>query len=166
MTSCGKTFWPAAIVWVVQSGVSTLAGSGSVAAFLRQYGYEGEIVLVGEEPYAPYQRPPLSKAWLKGEADSESLLLRRPGLLIAAVLFRAMFAYEPDPLPDLKGTSVFFAAGRLDPLVPRENIERTVDLFKRTGADVRLTWYPRGHGLAYDEIQSAHLWLQQKHLSE
>ncbi|RYF98579.1 MAG: ferredoxin reductase, partial [Caulobacteraceae bacterium] len=49
---------------------------GSVAAFLRQYGYEGEIVLTGEEPYAPYQRPPLSKAWLKGEADSESLLLR------------------------------------------------------------------------------------------
>jgi len=49
---------------------------GSAAALLRQYGYEGEIVLVGEEPIAPYQRPPLSKAWLKGEADSESLLLR------------------------------------------------------------------------------------------
>jgi 3-phenylpropionate/trans-cinnamate dioxygenase ferredoxin reductase subunit len=49
---------------------------GSVAAFLRQYGFAGQITLVGDEPYAPYQRPPLSKAWLKGEADSESLLLR------------------------------------------------------------------------------------------
>lgn len=49
---------------------------GSVAANLRQYGFEGPIVLVGEEPLAPYQRPPLSKAWLKGEADSDSLLLR------------------------------------------------------------------------------------------
>jgi 3-phenylpropionate/trans-cinnamate dioxygenase ferredoxin reductase subunit len=49
---------------------------GSAAAFLRQFGFEGEIVLLGEEPLAPYQRPPLSKAWLKGEADSESLLLR------------------------------------------------------------------------------------------
>lgn len=49
---------------------------GSAAALLRQYGFEGEIVLLGEEPIAPYQRPPLSKAWLKGEADSESLLLR------------------------------------------------------------------------------------------
>ncbi len=49
---------------------------GSVAAFLRQYGWGGEIVLVGEEPLPPYQRPPLSKAWLKGEADGESLLLR------------------------------------------------------------------------------------------
>ena len=49
---------------------------GSVAAFLRQYGHEGPIVLVGEEEAPPYQRPPLSKAWLKGEADLEALLLR------------------------------------------------------------------------------------------
>ena len=51
---------------------------GSTAAFLRQFGWTGEIVLIGEEPLAPYQRPPLSKAWLKGEADGESLLLRPP----------------------------------------------------------------------------------------
>ncbi len=49
---------------------------GSVAAFLRQYGHEGPIVLVGEEGSPPYQRPPLSKAWLKGEADLDALLLR------------------------------------------------------------------------------------------
>lgn len=49
---------------------------GSAAALLRQYGFEGEITLVGDEPLAPYQRPPLSKAWLKGEADGDSLLLK------------------------------------------------------------------------------------------
>ena len=49
---------------------------GSVAALLRQYGHEGPIVLAGAEAAAPYQRPPLSKAWLKGEADLEALLLR------------------------------------------------------------------------------------------
>lgn len=49
---------------------------GSVAALLRQYGFEGEITLAGDEPLAPYQRPPLSKAWLKGEADGDSLLLK------------------------------------------------------------------------------------------
>ena len=49
---------------------------GSVAAFLRQYGHEGMIVLAGEEEAPPYQRPPLSKAWLKGEADLDALLLR------------------------------------------------------------------------------------------
>lgn len=49
---------------------------GSVAALLRQYDYACPITLIGEEPLHPYQRPPLSKAWLKGEADAESLLLR------------------------------------------------------------------------------------------
>lgn len=49
---------------------------GTAAALLRQYGHQGSIVLAGEEPAAPYQRPPLSKAWLKGEADLEALLLR------------------------------------------------------------------------------------------
>lgn len=49
---------------------------GTAAALLRQYGHEGPIVLAGEETAPPYQRPPLSKAWLKGEADLEALLLR------------------------------------------------------------------------------------------
>ncbi len=51
---------------------------GSAAALLRQYGWTGPITLIGEEPLAPYQRPPLSKAWLKGEADGDSLALRPP----------------------------------------------------------------------------------------
>ncbi|MEI7711626.1 MAG: FAD-dependent oxidoreductase [Rhodospirillales bacterium] len=49
---------------------------GSVAAMLRQLGFEGSIVLIGDEPIPPYERPPLSKAWLKGEASAESLALR------------------------------------------------------------------------------------------
>jgi 3-phenylpropionate/trans-cinnamate dioxygenase ferredoxin reductase subunit len=49
---------------------------GTAAALLRQYGHEGPITLIGEEPIPPYQRPPLSKAWLKGEADAESLALK------------------------------------------------------------------------------------------
>ncbi|MBS0561657.1 MAG: FAD-dependent oxidoreductase [Proteobacteria bacterium] len=49
---------------------------GSAVALLRQYGWSGAIALIGAEPLPPYQRPPLSKAWLKGEADGDSLLLR------------------------------------------------------------------------------------------
>ena len=49
---------------------------GAAAALLRQHGHTGPITLVGEEPWVPYQRPPLSKAYLKGEADAESLKLR------------------------------------------------------------------------------------------
>ena len=49
---------------------------GTAAALLRQYGHEWPITLVGDEPIPPYQRPPLSKAWLKGEADADSLALK------------------------------------------------------------------------------------------
>lgn len=49
---------------------------GSCAAFLRQFGHRGPITVVGDEPGVPYQRPPLSKAWLKGEADEDALILR------------------------------------------------------------------------------------------
>jgi 3-phenylpropionate/trans-cinnamate dioxygenase ferredoxin reductase subunit len=49
---------------------------GTAAALLRQYGYTSPITLIGDEPIAPYQRPPLSKAWLKGEADASSLALK------------------------------------------------------------------------------------------
>ncbi len=49
---------------------------GTAAAMLRQYGFEGPVTLVGDEPIPPYQRPPLSKAWLKGEADADSLALK------------------------------------------------------------------------------------------
>jgi 3-phenylpropionate/trans-cinnamate dioxygenase ferredoxin reductase subunit len=49
---------------------------GSVAAFLRQFGYADPITLAGAEPLAPYQRPPLSKGWLKGEVGADELLLK------------------------------------------------------------------------------------------
>ncbi|MBF6353082.1 FAD-dependent oxidoreductase [Nocardia higoensis] len=45
---------------------------------LRSEGYRGEITLISQEPHLPYQRPPLSKAWLKGAATEESVLLREP----------------------------------------------------------------------------------------
>jgi 3-phenylpropionate/trans-cinnamate dioxygenase ferredoxin reductase subunit len=52
---------------------------GSAAAMLRQLGWKTGITLVGDEPLPPYQRPPLSKAWLTGEADADSLVLRPLG---------------------------------------------------------------------------------------
>jgi 3-phenylpropionate/trans-cinnamate dioxygenase ferredoxin reductase subunit len=51
-------------------------GGGETAQRLRQGGFGGEITLIGEEPSAPYQRPPLSKTYLKGELSMERLLLR------------------------------------------------------------------------------------------
>ena len=56
------------------------AGHGGVqcAASLREEKYAEPIVLVCDEPHWPYQRPPLSKAYLKGTATRDSLALRGP----------------------------------------------------------------------------------------
>jgi 3-phenylpropionate/trans-cinnamate dioxygenase ferredoxin reductase subunit len=51
-------------------------GGYQVAASLRDDGYDGPIHLVGDEPGLPYQRPPLSKAYLTGKTDAQGLLLR------------------------------------------------------------------------------------------
>lgn len=48
----------------------------SLAEKLRSDGYEGPVTLIGEEPVPPYERPPLSKAYLLGEVEKERLYLR------------------------------------------------------------------------------------------
>lgn len=50
-------------------------GGFQLAASLRQEGFSGEITLIGEETGLPYQRPPLSKAYLK-DGRAESIELR------------------------------------------------------------------------------------------
>ena len=57
-----------------------IIGAGQAAAqavaSLRAEGYSGVLTLVGDEPFAPYQRPPLSKAYLSGEFARERLFLK------------------------------------------------------------------------------------------
>ncbi|MGE0581034.1 MAG: FAD-dependent oxidoreductase [Steroidobacteraceae bacterium] len=47
--------------------------SASAARALRRQGFDGGITIVGDEPHAPYQRPPLSKEFLQGKADPQEL---------------------------------------------------------------------------------------------
>lgn len=53
----------------------------TAAEGLRAAGFDGEVVLVGEERCAPYDRPPLSKQFLVGEKDVAEVALRKPGVL-------------------------------------------------------------------------------------
>jgi 3-phenylpropionate/trans-cinnamate dioxygenase ferredoxin reductase component len=55
-----------------------------LAMAARQQGWPGPIVLLGDEVSMPYQRPPLSKAWLSGEADADAMLLRPPSAFESA----------------------------------------------------------------------------------
>ena len=54
---------------------ASLAGA-TAAATLRQDGFDGDITLIGAEPHPPYERPPLSKQYLRGETAFEKALVR------------------------------------------------------------------------------------------
>jgi len=56
---------------------------GARAAFaLRELGYEGPVTLVGEEPHHPYERPPLSKDILAGDATPEPRFVSAPDVWV------------------------------------------------------------------------------------
>jgi 3-phenylpropionate/trans-cinnamate dioxygenase ferredoxin reductase subunit len=61
-------------------GTVLIAGAGhagfQVAASLRQHGFGDRVCLINDEAHLPYQRPPLSKAYLKGEGRPDSLMFR------------------------------------------------------------------------------------------
>src|SRR5262249_25579124 len=65
---------PIIVVGASQAGVQ-------VAEALRQEGYDGPLMLIGDEPHPPYQRPPLSQALLTGETTEDRLVLRGRDLL-------------------------------------------------------------------------------------
>jgi 3-phenylpropionate/trans-cinnamate dioxygenase ferredoxin reductase subunit len=54
---------------------ASLAGA-TAAATLRQDGFDGDLTLIGAEPHPPYERPPLSKQYLRSEAPFEKALVR------------------------------------------------------------------------------------------
>lgn len=54
---------------------ASLAG-GSAAVTLREEGFDGRVVLIGQEQHPPYERPPLSKEYFRGEQPFEDSLVR------------------------------------------------------------------------------------------
>ena len=116
-----------------------------VGAAAEQYGFDtGNVIAVG---------------YSNGANVASSMLLLRPGTLAGAVLLRPMVPLEPDSPPDLSGTPVYLGAGRMDPIVPVDNVTRLAELLGSYGADVTLTWQPTGHGLTREDVQSAREWL-------
>lgn len=87
---------PIIIVGAGQAGLKA-------ADTLRAKGHEGAIRLIGDEPWHPYQRPPLSKAYLKGEMDVDRLFFRPTDWFETAniELLRATRATAIDPAAKL-----------------------------------------------------------------
>ncbi len=101
----------------------------------------------------------VAAGYSNGANIAASLTLLHPGLLRAAIMFRAMVPFEPETTPDLAGMPVFIAAGRRDQMIPPDNTERLAETLREAGADVDLRWRDIGHGLTYEEVMEAKGWL-------
>lgn len=116
-----------------------------IEAASDEYGFDlGRLVAVG---------------YSNGANIAGSLMLLHPGLLRAAVLFRAMVPFEPEEVPDLSGMPVFLAAGRRDQMIAPQNTQRLVEILTEAGADLDVRWRDTGHGLTYEEVAEAKEWL-------
>lgn len=119
--------------------------AGFVEAASEEYGFDpSKVVAVG---------------YSNGANVAASTILLHPGLLRAAVLFRAMVPFEPEVTPDLSGMPVLIAAGRMDRMIPPDNTQRLADILLEAGAEVDLRWRATGHPLTYEDVAEAKAWL-------
>jgi predicted esterase len=95
-----------------------------------------------------------------GANIAASVLLLRPEIIHAAILFRAMVPLIPDKLPDLSSVRVWIGAGDQDPIVPPSETRRLAELLRRAGADVTIRFARAGHGLTNDDVVTARDWLE------
>ena len=120
-----------------------------------------EFVEAASEAYGLDPSKVVAVGYSNGANVAASMILLHPGLLRAAVLFRAMVPFEPDVTPDLSGMPVFLAAGRMDRMIPPDNTQRLADILDEAGADVDLRWRDTGHPLTYEEVGEAKEWLSE-----
>jgi len=101
----------------------------------------------------------IAVGYSNGANIASSMLLLRPEVLSAAILFRAMVPLLPQVLPDLTNKHIFMSSGLHDPIIPKQETESLIGLFKKAGAKVSLHWQNSGHELRMNEINTAREWL-------
>src|SRR5437762_225244 len=89
-----------------------------------------------------------------GSNIAASILLLRPEILRAAILFRAMVPLVPEKLPDLSSVRVWIGAGNQDPIIPTSDTQRLVELLRDASADVTIRFANATHGLTNAEVET------------
>jgi phospholipase/carboxylesterase len=94
-----------------------------------------------------------------GANIAASMLLLRPEILSAAILFRAMVPLTPETQPNLSSVHVWIGAGTIDPIVPASETKQLAELLRAAGADVTIRFFEGGHELTRDDVETAREWL-------
>jgi phospholipase/carboxylesterase len=118
-----------------------------------------DFVTAAAQHYGFATDPLIALGYSNGANIAASMLLLRPEILSAAVLFRAMVPLIPDTLPDLSSVRVWIGAGDQDPMVPASEAKRLAELLRRAGADVTLRFAKAGHALTNNDLEAARGWL-------
>ena len=116
-----------------------------VAAAAQHYGFAPEKVVAA--------------GYSNGANIAASLLLLRPEILSAAILFRAMVPLVPERQPNLSRVRVWIGAGTDDPIIPTSETKRLAELLRKASADVTIRHFPAGHGLTMADVEAARDWL-------
>jgi predicted esterase len=94
-----------------------------------------------------------------GANIAASMLLLRPEILSAAILFRVMVPLVPETRPNLDSKRIWIGAGAHDPIIPASSTKDLVELLRVAGADVTIRFFQSGHELTSDDVDLAREWL-------
>ncbi len=93
-----------------------------------------------------------------GANIAQGLLLLRPEVLAAAILFRPMFVTDDIPATDLAGRRVLLLAGDRDPIIPPGDSQHIAEQLRSSGANVTVKLVRASHGLVQDDLTQARAW--------
>ena len=116
-----------------------------VAAAAQHYGFAADNVVAA--------------GYSNGANIAASMLLLRPEILSAAILFRAMVPLIPDTPPNLSAVRVWIGAGMNDPIIPTSETKRLAELLRNAGTDVTMRFFQAGHELTPADVEAAREWL-------
>jgi predicted esterase len=111
------------------------------------------------QKYSIRQDRIIAVGYSNGANIASSVILSRPDVLRAAVLFRPMAPFVPQSSPDLSEVKVLLASGRRDPIVSQAETGRLVKILETAGAHVTINWYRGGHELSQDDVDPAASWV-------
>jgi predicted esterase len=94
-----------------------------------------------------------------GANIAASIVLLRPEILSAAILFRAMVPIIPETRPNLNSKRIWIGAGAHDPIIPASNTKELVEMLRNDGADVTIRFFQSGHQLTAEDVDLARKWL-------
>jgi len=118
-----------------------------------------DFVIAAAQHYGFASDGVVAVGYSNGANIAASLLLLRPEILSAAILFRAMVPLHPETQPNLSSVRVWIGAGTNDPIIPTSETKALDELLRNAGADVTIRYFQAGHQLTSQDLEAARDWL-------